>query len=179
MGSANVRASRYGIRSCPGGYSSTHAGAGAGAGLLRLDLQGPSSHPPKTTKPLRTPLIILVVRIRATWRPDASAVRQSGDRTVGVETTLPHSQCGLHTAILAFQWSTESSSLTAPSIARRCAGPAFNNSFLKTRNLEIGIIMMMPIVCGLAVCELSVLASVPTGQTAAPRPAQRTLLTLC
>ena len=30
MGFANVRASRYGIRSCSGGYSSTNAGAGAG-----------------------------------------------------------------------------------------------------------------------------------------------------
>ena len=32
MGFANVRASRYGIRSCSGGYSSTNANAGAGAG---------------------------------------------------------------------------------------------------------------------------------------------------
>ena len=32
MGFANVRASRYGIRKCLGGYSSTNAGAGAGAG---------------------------------------------------------------------------------------------------------------------------------------------------
>ena len=30
VGFANVRASRYGIRSCSGGYSSTNAGAGAG-----------------------------------------------------------------------------------------------------------------------------------------------------
>ena len=30
MGFANVRASRYGIRLCSGGYSSTDAGAGAG-----------------------------------------------------------------------------------------------------------------------------------------------------
>ena len=30
MGLANVRASRYGIRECAGGYSSTNAGAGAG-----------------------------------------------------------------------------------------------------------------------------------------------------
>ena len=30
MGFANVRASRYGIRACSGGYSNTNAGAGAG-----------------------------------------------------------------------------------------------------------------------------------------------------
>ena len=34
MGFANVRVSRYGLRECSGGYSSTNAGAGAGLGGL-------------------------------------------------------------------------------------------------------------------------------------------------
>ena len=38
MGFANVRASRYGICSCSGGYSSTNAGAGAG-GMARAQLE--------------------------------------------------------------------------------------------------------------------------------------------
>ena len=38
MGLAHVRASRYGIRECSGGYSSTNAGAGAGwEGMLMSD----------------------------------------------------------------------------------------------------------------------------------------------
>ena len=39
-GFAHVRASRYGIRYCSGGYSSTNAGAGAGAGPPIADERG-------------------------------------------------------------------------------------------------------------------------------------------
>ena len=40
MGFASVRASRYGIRSCSGGYSRTNAGAGAGVPAASVALGG-------------------------------------------------------------------------------------------------------------------------------------------